>query len=290
MNKNTMFPKRVQSDPNHRAGSPNRSQDYGMAADAFACKGKRKAKGPDPQQTTKTLHTNKPTSFEVGYAKPPKERQFSPGQSGNPFGRPLGAKNKPKPDQDALSLREIILAQANREIPIQEGGKTKKIPAKEVIIRATFAAAAKGDARAQKTVLYLMQSAEASKENERRTLYEAAVDYKLAWERKVDAYHANGLDKLGHEPERPMPDPDHIHIDHVTGTIEIRGPLSRDDIPKFEWLAEQRATCIERVKSISARLCQCFEDKELKVLKRQLAKAEDHLYKINFLIGDWFQK
>ena len=38
---------------------------------------------------------------EVGYGKPPKAHQFKPGQSGNPKGRPRGAKS------EATILREI---------------------------------------------------------------------------------------------------------------------------------------------------------------------------------------
>ena len=32
--------------------------------------------------------------YEVGYGKPPKSRQWKPGQSGNPKGRPKGARNR----------------------------------------------------------------------------------------------------------------------------------------------------------------------------------------------------
>jgi len=31
--------------------------------------------------------------FEVGFGKPPRSTRFKPGQSGNPNGRPRGAKN-----------------------------------------------------------------------------------------------------------------------------------------------------------------------------------------------------
>ena len=34
------------------------------------------------------------TNYEVGYAKPPKQHRFKPGQSGNPAGRPRGSRNK----------------------------------------------------------------------------------------------------------------------------------------------------------------------------------------------------
>lgn len=259
----------------------------GLAPDAFANARQRRKKTSDPQQTTKTLHANKPTSYEVGYAKPPKERQYRPGQSGNPYGRPLGAKNRPKIDQDALSLREIILAQANREIAIQEGGKTKKIPAKEVIIRATIAAAAKGDTRAQKTVLDLVQAAEKSKQLEQMKIFEAFADYKLAWERQIESYREKGLDKFGYEPTRPFPDPDHIILDPIAGTVEIRGPLSRDEIPKYEFLWKEKEKAIKKIDTVLEKLNQCSEEAERKNLWKQFGKAKEYLGKLEALLGDW---
>ena len=35
-------------------------------------------------------------TYRVGYCRPPKARQWQPGQSGNPRGRPRGAKNRAK--------------------------------------------------------------------------------------------------------------------------------------------------------------------------------------------------
>ena len=49
---------------------------------------------------------------QVGYGRPPLHTRFKPGQSGNPKGRPKGAKN-----EDTI-LREIM----NRPIDIREGG------------------------------------------------------------------------------------------------------------------------------------------------------------------------
>ena len=49
-------------------------------------------------------------SNDIGYCKPPKHSQFKPGRSGNPRGRPKGAKN------ETTILREIL----NKRIAIRE--------------------------------------------------------------------------------------------------------------------------------------------------------------------------
>ena len=63
---------------------------------------------------------NPPASYEVGYAKPPVETRFKPGQSGNPRGRPKGAKNKPQ-HISTDTLHDIILSEAYRKVTITEG-------------------------------------------------------------------------------------------------------------------------------------------------------------------------
>jgi hypothetical protein len=74
---------------------------------------------------------------EIGYAKPPRAHQFKPGQSGNPRGRPKGAKN------EATILRDLL----NRKIDVRDGGRTRKITILEAILRRFAEDALKGNTK-----------------------------------------------------------------------------------------------------------------------------------------------
>ena len=62
---------------------------------------------------------------DVGYGKPPRTHQFKPGQSGNPKGRPRGAKS------EATILQDLL----QHKIGLSEHGKTRRITLHEAILR-----------------------------------------------------------------------------------------------------------------------------------------------------------
>lgn len=76
--------------------------------------------------------------YMVGYGKPPKSGQFKPGQSGNPKGRPKGAKNF------KTELEEELL----EKIQIKEQGRFLKVSKQRAMLKAMTARAVQGDARA----------------------------------------------------------------------------------------------------------------------------------------------
>lgn len=86
------------------------------------------------------------SEYDVGYGKPPKNGQFRKGQSGNPNGRPAGSNN-------ALTLLKRNLS---KKIKITENGRKIKLSKLEIIIRQTMNAAVKGDLKATKIILDLL--------------------------------------------------------------------------------------------------------------------------------------
>ena len=85
------------------------------------------------------------TEYDVGFGKPPKHSQFRKGQSGNPKGRPQGARN----------LKTELEEEFSERIPVKEDGKSKKVPKQRAMIKALMARAVTGDVRAA-TLLFTM--------------------------------------------------------------------------------------------------------------------------------------
>jgi hypothetical protein len=77
-------------------------------------------------------------TFEVGFGKPPRSTQFKPGQSGNPAGRPLGAKNFANAIEQELDTR----------VTVTENGRRKQISMRQVIAKRLVNKAASGDLKA----------------------------------------------------------------------------------------------------------------------------------------------
>lgn len=84
-----------------------------------------------------------PSDEDVGYGKPPKASQFKPGKSGNPKGRPKGAKN------EATMLEELL----NRKIEIRQNGKVRKITILEGILHKLAEDSLKGNTKSAAFVL-----------------------------------------------------------------------------------------------------------------------------------------
>ena len=81
--------------------------------------------------------------YDVGYRKPPKHKQFKPGQTGNPRGRPKGSKN------ESTILHELL----HRKIKIQDGGQSRRVTILEAILTRFAHDSLKGDPKSARFLL-----------------------------------------------------------------------------------------------------------------------------------------
>lgn len=81
----------------------------------------------------------------VGYGRPPKATQFKKGKSGNPKGRPKGSRTVGAVLQDILQ----------QKIAVTENGKTRRLPALEVMLRRLANDAMRNEPTALKLMLSL---------------------------------------------------------------------------------------------------------------------------------------
>jgi hypothetical protein len=94
-----------------------------------------KPKKPNGQTNTRPRPAS--DDNDVGYGKPPRTHQFRPGKSGNPKGRPRGAKS------EATILQGLL----QRRIGLSERGKTRRITLLEAILRRIAEDSLKGNTK-----------------------------------------------------------------------------------------------------------------------------------------------
>jgi len=85
-------------------------------------------------------------TYKVGYRRPPLNRQFKPGCSGNPKGRAKGSRN----------LKSVVLQAAGRPIRVRKNGKVQTTTTLEAMVENAALKAAQGDAKALTTFVGLL--------------------------------------------------------------------------------------------------------------------------------------
>ena len=84
--------------------------------------------------------------YKVGYKKPPLHSRFQKGQSGNPRGRPRGAKN----------FSTLLTEALNEPVVVTEDGRRRKISKRELGFKQLANKFAMAEAQATKMLLGLM--------------------------------------------------------------------------------------------------------------------------------------
>jgi Family of unknown function (DUF5681) len=220
------------------------------------------------------------TPYEVGYARPPAATRFKPGVSGNPKGRPKGAKNR-LPALHEERLKSIIHNEAYRPVRVRLGKKTVTRPVVEAIVRSIADDALNGNRQAQKHLLQLVAAIEAENKRPYDDYARELLDYKYDWEEEIERRRAAGLP----EPEL-VPHPDDIRIDPRTDLVVVKGPWTKEQKSALEKLRTRIAEFEEELATLQQDLAMSDEsDREM--IQKEIARTERILARLRELVPDW---
>ncbi len=223
----------------------------------------------------------KQDDYEVGYGKPPADTRFKPGRSGNPKGRPRGAKNK-RPALNEERLKDIILEEAYRSITVRDGLRNVSVPMAQAVVRSLAINAAKGQHRAQRLFAEMLSSTERQNKALSDEWLSTAIEYKVEWERELHRRESHGITNL----PPPLPHPDQVKIDMNSGLARIDGPATRDQVAELEMWRDRKLMFEEELKIICRDLKRVRKPERIALLLEDKKQVDRALQ----LIGDLLDK
>jgi hypothetical protein len=187
------------------------------------------------------------SSYEVGYAKPPIEHRFRPGQSGNPSGRPKGAKNKLSTELEKIqaTFKKIC----GERVPIRKGNQVIRMPKMDYILHSAVDKAAKGHVGMTRLVISLGLDFERQQKRLHDQLLQEAIAYKN-YHNDVLTYRK--LNGIRGEPD-PIPHPDDILIDRH-GNVSFVGPITPEEKKRDDEIEAKRRVWIARTVELEAEI------------------------------------
>jgi hypothetical protein len=125
----------------------------------------------------------------------------------------------------------MVLEEAYRSVRINDQNGEISIPIARAVIRSLAVSAAKGNQRAQRLFTELLSSVERDNRRLHDELLLAAIEYKRDWEGELKRRKA-----LGIEAPPPLPHPDDVVIDPRAGTVQIMGPMTKEEMVAWDEL------------------------------------------------------
>lgn len=218
--------------------------------------------------------------YEIGYGKPPKATRFKSGQSGNPRGRPKGAKNR-KPALNEERLKDIILDEAYRKIKVRDGERHVSIPIAQAVVRSLAVNAAKGQHRAQRLFSELLAATETSNKRLHDEWLETAIAYKVDWERELERRA-----QLGTTGPEPIPHPDDIKVDLRSGQVWIAGPATKEEKARHDRFKKMQTEFRQELSDLRQDLLDDPATEHRDLIEEDIANAEEVLGMLGKILPD----
>ena len=219
--------------------------------------------------------------YEVGYGKPPKSGQFVKGKSGNPRGRPR-RKFRPKLSQASdRPTTMMILDEAYRVVRIKEGDKTSKMPVNQAVTRALGVSAMKGNIRAQRLLIALVNEIENELNRQQRENLENAIETKFAWDEACARWDAKGIPR----PE-PLPHPEDLVIDLRKGEARLEGPCTPEEKEALDTVLKHRDRIHELIDFLTKRMKQW---PRRRIFKETILKSQRKFDELNDLVPNRYR-
>ena len=219
-------------------------------------------------------------SYQTGYCKPPASSRFTPGHSGNPKGRPKGAKSK-LPSLNEERLKTIVIEEAYRTIKVRDGGRHITIPMAQAVMRTLALSAVKGNNRAAQIFTSIIQTVETENKQLHSSWLDTAFDYKLAWDKELER-----RTRLGIVAPDPIPHPDDIVINARTGDVKVKGPLTKAEKELWDQAALIKSECLIAIASLERKLKRAENDVVRGELLEKLATEQKLLAAVCKFVPD----
>ena len=145
---------------------------------------------------------------------------------------------------------------------VEEKGRLKML---EAVVRSVSVSAGKGNFRAQKVFIDYRNEAERYNQSIKVTLYENAFNYKICWEAALKRRKREGI-----VAPDPIPHPDDIQLDYMTGHVHCTGPFTADEAKTMAKVCEMLLEIEQKIVDGELRLREDLNEGERRAVRREI--------------------